>query len=341
MGLALSKARRKAVQSINFHRTQVADAGLLKRYEGNPVLTAADFPRPVNSVFNAGAARYGKDYLLLSRVEDLSGSSLLWVARSADGLSFVPHPAPALVPSSQAPYDAVEESGIEDPRVTCLEGSYYITYVGFSRYGAVPLLARTEDFEHYERVSILGLPDNKDVVLFPERIGGKYAKLDRPTSMLSAGADVWISFSTDLVHWGGFRPVMRPRPRKWDGAKIGPGAPPIRTPEGWLLLYHGVRSTSAGALYRLGAVLLDLEEPWKVIGRAPEAILSPQAPEDFQGNVPNVVFTCGAVAEQDGTLKVYYGAADQVVCLATAQLGDIVALCRAGSSGHAQDGLLE
>ena len=145
----------------------------------------------------------------------------------------------------------------------------------------------------------------------------------------SAG-DIWISFSPDLAYWGDPRPVMQTRPRKWDSYKIGAGAPPIKTPHGWLEIYHGVRQTAAGLLYRLGAALLDVEEPWRVVGRASEAILSPTAPEDFQGNVSNAVFTCGAILEDDGELKVYYGAADQVMCLATAPVDEVITLCLKG-----------
>lgn len=318
------------METIKLHSDFNQNKALLQRYKKNPILKAEDFPVPVNSVFNAGAAIFKQQYILLTRVEDLSGSSLLWVARSEDGLNFIPDPAPALIPSKDEPFSLVEESGVEDPRITYLEGWFYITYVGYSQYGALPLLARTQDFEHFERISIIGLPDNKDVVLFPQKFNGAFAKLDRPTSSQASSGDIWISFSKDLVHWGGFRPVMRPRPRKWDGDKIGAGAPPIKTPEGWLLIYHGVRNTAFGALYRLGAVLLDLEEPWKVIGRANEAILSPNAPEDFLGNVGNVVFTCGAIVEGDGMLRVYYGAADQVMCLASAPLNEIINLCLKG-----------
>lgn len=304
---------------------------LLQRYEKNPILKPEQFPKPINSVFNAGITIFNRQYILLTRVEDLSGSSMLWVARSENGVDFVPDAAPALVPSKDEPFCMVEESGVEDPRITYLEGWFYITYVGYSRYGALPLIARTQDFEHFERISILSLPSNKDVVLFPQKFNGAYVKLDRPSSSQLSGGDIWISFSKDLIHWGGFRPVMRPRPRKWDEDKIGAGAPPIKTPEGWLLIYHGVRNTAFGALYRLGAALLDLEEPWKVIGRANEAILSPKAPEDFLGNVGNVVFTCGAILEEDGMLKVYYGAADQVMCLAMAPISEIIALCLKGN----------
>lgn len=264
---------------------------------------------------------------MLCRVEELDGSSVLWLARSDDGVTFSPDPAPALSPTDVEPFRAVEHFSLEDPRITPLEGAYYITYIGFSGYDNITLLARTADFRSYERVAVITLPENKNVVLFPEKIGGRYARLDRPMTQTSHRGDIWVSFSPDLIYWGNPRPVMAPRARKWDSAKIGPGAPPIRTREGWLIIYHGVRQTAAGQLYRLGAALLDLEEPWRVRGRAAEAILSPAAPEDYQGDVGSVVFTCGAILEADGELKVYYGAADQVMCLATAQVADVVALC--------------
>ena len=306
---------------------------LLRRHPENPILTAADFPRPVNSVFNAGAVKFNGQYLLLARVEDLTGSSCLWLARSDDGVHFTPDPEPALLPASEGTFGLVEDCSLEDPRITQIGDTFYITYVAYSGYGCVTALAKTQDFRRYERVAVMTLPDNKDVVLFPEKIGGRYAKLDRPMTRPPSVGDMWISFSPDLVHWGDPRPVMTPRPRKWDGYKIGAGAPPIRTPYGWLEIYHGVRETAAGLLYRLGAVLLDLEEPWRVVGRADEAILSPLYPEDFHGNVANVVFTCGAILEEDGELKVYYGAADQVMCLATAPVDGVIALCLKGRGG--------
>jgi predicted GH43/DUF377 family glycosyl hydrolase len=309
----------------------MAETHVLRRLPENPILTAGQFPRPVNSVFNAGAVKHGDQYLLLNRVEDLSGSSCLWLARSDDGVHFAPDPEPAMLPATDEPFRTVERFSLEDPRITRIDDAYYITYVAYSKYGCVTALARTADFEQYERVAIMTLPDDKDVVLFPEKIGGRYAKLDRPMTRRPSVGDIWISFSHNLVYWGDPRPVMKPRPRKWDEYKIGGGAPPIRTPDGWLEIYHGVRSTAAGLLYRLGAVLLDLEEPWCVVGRAAGAILSPVAPQDFLGNVGNVVFSCGAILEDDGELKVYYGAADQVMCLATAQVDDVIALCLEGA----------
>lgn len=308
----------------------LSETHLLRRHPANPILTAAHFPCPVNSVFNAGVVKVDGTYRMLARVEDLSGTSCLWLARSADGIHFTPDGGPALVPAQDDRFGAVESHGIEDPRITPLDDKYYITYVGYSAYDPLTLLACTEDFVNLQRVAIVTLPENKDVVLFPERIGGRYARLDRPMTQSSKRGDIWLSFSPDLIHWGDPRPVMTLRPRKWDSAKIGAGAPPIKTNQGWLVIYHGVRATAAGLLYRLGAALLDLESPWRVVGRANSAILSPLAPEDFQGNVSNVVFTCGAVLEPDQTLRVYYGAADHVMCLATAALDDVIALCLEG-----------
>lgn len=309
-------------QSSNHHFPH-----LLQYYSDRPILTALDFPVPVNSVFNPAAVKFGDEYLLLTRVEDLSGVSCLWLARSKDGVHFTPDPQPALLPSQEEPFCQVERYGVEDPRITPLGDTFYITYVGFSEHDCVTLLAETRDFRSFRRVAILGLPENKDVVLFPEKIGGCYAKLDRPMTQTSRRGEMWISFSPDLIHWGNPRPVMSARPDRWDSFKIGAGAPPIKTEAGWLEIYHGVKMTAAGALYRLGVVLLDLEQPWKVIGRADEAILSPALPMDFHGNVANVVFTCGAILEPDGELKVYYGAADQVIGLAACPVEEVIKLC--------------
>lgn len=304
---------------------------LLQRHSNNPILTAADFPTPVNSVFNAGAVKFNGKYLSLTRVEDLTGSSALWVARSNDGVKFEPDPEPIMAPSTEDYFSENETISLEDPRITEIDDIYYITYVVYSEHGAFTALVSTSDFKKVNRLGSITFPNNKDVALFPEKFEGKYAKLDRPSTLSSA--NMWISFSPDLVHWGSQKPLMEVRNRKWDETRIGAGAPPIKTSEGWLEVYHGVRETSSGVLYRLGAVLLDMEQPWKVVGRAGEAILSPVSQEDFLGNVSNVVFTCGTVLEPNNQLKVYYGASDQVIGLATGQLEDIISVCLKNDSG--------
>ncbi len=301
-----------------------------KRHPGNPILTAADFPRPVNTVFNAAAARFGDETILLCRVEGLEGWSTLWIARSRDGVRFIPDPEPAITCDPDGPLALYEGYSVEDPRITRIGDVYYITYVCYGPLMCVTALARTTDFRTFEKLGLITLPENKDVVLFPEKIGGLYAKLDRPMTQTEPRGDIWISYSPDLVYWGRPEFVMAPRPRGWDNAKIGAGAPPVRTDAGWLEIYHGVRETCFGSVYRLGAVLLDLENPARVLGRAREAVLSPHAPEERTGNVGNVVFTCGVVPGDDGELRIYYGAADHVMCLATIGIDDLVERCLQG-----------
>ena len=163
-------------------------------------------------------------------------------------------------------------------------------------------------------------------VIFPEKINGRYVKLDRPHSDISPWS-IWISYSPDLRHWGDSRLVMKPVPYHWDETKIGPGAPPIRTDKGWLNIYHGVFPTMAGHVYRLGAALHDLDDPAQILGVGDRWILQPEDPWEVTGYVPNVVFTCGAVPEDDGTLKLYWGGADKVMCAGTAVIDELIELC--------------
>jgi predicted GH43/DUF377 family glycosyl hydrolase len=172
-----------------------------------------------------------------------------------------------------------------------------------------------------ERIGLISEPINKNAVLFPKKFNGKFVRLDRP---MATGIATWISYSHDLIHWGDSKVVFETRPGFWDSDRIGPGAPPIRTEKGWLLIYHGVKKTSAGPIYRLGVVLLDIKNPAKLIGRSAESILSPTEYYERVGEVPNVIFTCGAVLEKDGEVKIYYGAADTSICLAIAHVDDLL-----------------
>jgi len=302
--------------------------GIVERYEGNPILSAEDLPFRCNSVFNAGAVKYDHKYLLLLRVEGLDGRSFFVVARSEDGFHFEVEERPAMVPSSDPPFRDYEEWGIEDPRITRIDDVYYILYTASSRHGARIALAQTRDFEEFQRIGIISEPENKDAALFPQKIDGRFVRFDRPSSR--GGENLWISYSPDLIHWGDSRLVMEARPGFWDSAKIGAGAPPIKTERGWLEIYHGVRETAAGKLYRLGCALFDLEDPSRLIGRSPDAILTPQEPYELMGDVSNVVFTCGIIPEPDGQVKIYYGAADTSIGVALASLDDLVALCLEG-----------
>ena len=299
---------------------------LLHRWPRNPIITQQDMPYRVNTVFNGTPVKLDDgSYRMVVRVEGQQGYSFLALARSGDGLHFEVEPRPCMQPASDGPFKTWEEYGLEDPRMTCLEGTYFILYTAVSRYGHRIALARTDDFHAFQRIALISEAGNKDGVLFPEKIGGLYARLDRPIGQ--GIGSVWISYSPDLVNWGRSQCVFGPRPRYWDSYRVGASATPIRTERGWLEIYHGVRMTCAGPIYRAGAVILDLDNPAKVIGRSLPTILSPRTDYERIGDIGNVVFASGAVVEPDGEIRVYYGAADVCICVATARLDDVVALC--------------
>jgi predicted GH43/DUF377 family glycosyl hydrolase len=300
---------------------------IVKRYEGNPILTKHDVPYPVETVHNAGATRHGGRYVLLFRSHLHNGRSIIGIAWSEDGYEFHVEPEPFMTPSTQGAFAEYEEFGVEDPRICSMGGEHYITYSAYSRFGVRIGLARTRDFKTVERVSLISQPDMRNVVIFPETFGGRYARLDRPHSEINSWS-IWLSWSPDLVHWGDSELVIKPMTYHWDEMKIGPGATPIRTPEGWLNIFHGVFRTMDGAVYRLGVALHDLDNPTNVLGVSDDWILSPEDPWELTGYVHNVVFSCGAVAEDDGTVKIYWGGADSVMCVGTAKIADLVDLCR-------------
>jgi predicted GH43/DUF377 family glycosyl hydrolase len=298
---------------------------LFERCRSNPVLTAAGWPYPAHTVFNAGATLLPDGTtLLLCRVEDRRGLSHLCAARSADGIGgWVVDAEPTL---RADPENHPEELwGIEDPRITFVPelGKYAIAYTAFGKGGPGVSLALTEDFVRFERLGLIMQPDDKDAALLPRRIGGKFALVHRPIA--DSGAHVWISYSPDLRNWGGHQ-LMLPARRGgwWDANKVGLSPPLIETARGWLMLYHGVRSNAAGSLYRLGVALFDLEDPSRLLLRGDEWIFGPEAEYETTGDVNNVTFPCGYTVGRDGdTLHLYYGAADTSIAMAT---GSIAAL---------------
>ena len=296
------------------------------RYKDNPILTKADIPYPVETVHNAGATKFDSRYIMLFRSHLDTGRSIIGLAESEDGFHFEAREEPFMTPSQEPVFSEYEEYGVEDPRIAYLEDAYYITYNAYSAHGVRTGLAMTTDFQSVERVAFITQSDYRNTVLFPEKIDGMYAKLDRPHSNISPWS-IWISFSPDLRHWGGSKLVMKPVPYHWDEMKIGPGAPPIRTEQGWLSIYHGVFPTMDGHVYRLGAALHNLDDPAEVLGVGDRWILQPEDPWEVTGYVHNVVFTCGAVPEEDGTLKLYWGGADKVMCAGTAVIDELVELC--------------
>jgi predicted GH43/DUF377 family glycosyl hydrolase len=301
---------------------------LVKRYPQNPILTKDDVPYAVATVHNAGVVKHHNRYIMLFRSHLNNGRSIVGRADSDDGFSFTVHPEPFLTPSTDHVFSAYEEFGVEDLRINPVDGEYLLTYSAYSRHGVRIVLARTKDFESVERVALITQADLRNVVIFPDKFRGRYVRLDRPHSEISPWS-IWISYSPDLVPCGDSKVIMKPVQYHWDEMKIGPGAPPFKTEKGWLSIYHGVFETMAGAVYRLGVALHDLQDPAKVIGVSDDWILQPEDPWEVSGYVPNVVFSCGAVPEEDGTVKIYWGGADTVMCAGTAVVDDLVQLCLA------------
>lgn len=299
---------------------------LFRRSANNPILTAADWPYSVHTVFNAGATMLQDGTtLLLCRVEDRRGHSHLCAARSADGVGgWVVDPKPTL---SADPKNHPEELwGIEDARITFVPelGRYAVAYTAFGKGGPGVSLALTEDFITFERFGLVMQPDDKDAALLPRRVGGMFALVHRPIA--DGGAHVWISYSPDLRSWGGHRMMLQARRGSWwDANKVGLSPPLIETERGWLMLYHGVRHTAAGCLYRLGVALFDRERPEKLLLRGDEWVFGPEAPYEVTGDVSYVTFPCGYTVGPDGdTLNLYYGAADTCIAMATGSIGEIL-----------------
>jgi predicted GH43/DUF377 family glycosyl hydrolase len=300
---------------------------LFHRYAGNPILTAADWPYAVHTVFNAAATRLPDGTtLLLCRVEDRRGLSHLCAARSRNGVDgWMVDAEPTLMPDPERHPE--ELWGIEDPRITFVEelGKYAVAYTAFSRGGPGVALALTKDFHEFERYGLVMQPDDKDAALLPRRIGGKFALLHRPAT--PATADVWISFSPDLRNWGGHKRVLPARMGGWwDANRVGLSPPLIETPRGWLMLYHGVKRTGAGCLYRLGVALLDLATAQQCLLRGDSWVFGPEAPYEREGDVGYVTFPCGYTLGDDGdVINLYYGAADTCIALATGRISEILA----------------
>ena len=299
---------------------------LFKRCDKNPVLTAADWPYGnVNSVFNPAATLLPDGTtILLCRVEDMTGHSHLCVARSKNGIDGWEIDASPTFIADIANHPE-ELWGLEDPRITCIPEikKYVITYTAYSENGPGVSLALTEDFKHFTRYGLIIPPNDKDAALFPEKIRGKWAIIHRPFD--KDCAHIWMSFSEDMKTWSNRELILKARKGGWwDANKIGLSPPPVKTPEGWLIIYHGVRITAGGCIYRIGLALFDLNME-KCILRGDEWVFGPEEPYEVIGDVGNVVFPCGYTVRPDGnTLYIYYGCADTSIGLATADINEIL-----------------
>ncbi|HCA46952.1 MAG TPA: glycosidase [Armatimonadetes bacterium] len=291
----------------------------------NPLLTPADMPFENNGAFNPAVADLGDEIVLLLRIERREGMSELRVARSPNGVdNWEIADLPLLAPDH--PEYPFEEWGCEDARVTRLEnGQWVIAYTAYGRYGPTVALATTDDrFESVERIGSVTVPPNKNAALFPVKLDGRWLMLNRPET--GGRPQIWYSFShaDDLDEWTlpGLLIPSHIGPW-WDSTRIGAGAPPIRTKDGWLLIYHGAKAAAGTLTYRLGLALLDLDDPRKVIARASDWVFAPLEPYEVSGAAGNVVFTCGT-ALRDDEVWMYYGAADTNVALARAKTDDLL-----------------
>ncbi|WP_035352644.1 glycosidase [Edaphobacter aggregans] len=316
------------------------EISLFTRHSANPILSRRDWPYPINSVFNAGAVKLPDgDTLLLCRVEDRRGLSHLCAARSANGVDGWRIDAqPTLMAS---PREFPEEIwGIEDPRITYVPEleQYAIAYTSFARGGPGVSLALTKDFRSFERYGVVMPPEDKDAALLPRRIGGYWALIHRP--MTTLGAHMWISYSPDLRHWGSHKVMLEARRGGWwDANKIGLCSPPIETEKGWLVIYHGVRHTASGSIYRLGLALFDLDSPDICLQRGDSWMFGPEAPYERGGDVNDVVFPCGQTIGADGDIiHLYYGAGDSCIAMATGSIRTLLSWLASNSSSADENG---
>lgn len=307
---------------------------LFTRNKSNPILNVKDFPG-VAQLYNPSPAVYQEETILLVSVVEHAAEGAgrdvgqTWVARSKDGVQFEMEREPFIKVPDVYPFSGAYH--FIDNRISLIDGTYHIvTPVRMQGFvSPLCLLGKTKDFRSYEPIDFITLPRNRGASLFPGKIGGKYYKLDRPNGDGMAG-DIWLSSSPDLLHWGAYKPVLAAGYRYWNTLKIGP-TPPIRTEQGWLEIIHGVYKSAGGVYYTIGAALLDLEEPWKVIGKTNSYLLAPETPYERHGNCDNTVFPCGAIADAEkDELRLYYGASDMYICLATASLNEVVQACLDG-----------
>ncbi len=289
----------------------------LWRYSANPIIPRDQLPF-ANSIFNSAVIRHKDRFIGVFRVDYRTMDKRLHLGYSADGLSWNIDQKPIRFA------DGGEASGY-DPRLVALDGAYYITWC-CHYHGPTIGVAVTRDFERFERLENAFLPFNRNGVLFPEKITGRFAMLSRPSDNgHTPFGDIYYSESPDMTYWGRHRHVMAAA-GGWAWTKVGAGPAPIKIEEGWLLIYHGVQTTCSGMIYSMGGAILDGEKPWVVKHRCRPYLLSPRTPYECVGDVPNVLFPCAALHDpDDGRLAVYYGAADTAVALAFGRIEELVA----------------
>jgi beta-1,4-mannooligosaccharide/beta-1,4-mannosyl-N-acetylglucosamine phosphorylase len=325
-GFAWEAATASSLAPIPWEDRQAGSSEIVWRSSRNPIIPRDLLPAS-NSIFNSAVVRFGESFAGVFRVDDRTRTMNVHAGRSADGVAWSIDRAPIRWEPADPRVGEIQEpfTHAYDPRVTWLEDRYYITWCA-GYHGPTIGVGYTHDFSTFVQLDNAYLPFNRNGVLFPRRVGGQYLMLNRPSDNgHTPFGDIFLSESPDLVHWGRHRHVMGTRPWTWESTKVGAGPTPIETPDGWLLLYHGVLTSCNGFVYSMGAALLDLDEPWRVIARSRDYLLSPQVAYEQVGDVQNVVFPCAALVDEAADrLTVYYGGADTVTCLAHAHLSEVL-----------------
>lgn len=308
--------------------TQRRIMGMVKRHPANPIVKPSDMPLDCFAVYNGGAVKTPDGrYVLLLRTEDATRKQWVYAARGNDGVKFDIDPEPVkFVADDMDKYMKYAADSFYDPRINVVEGRYIVSYAAYTfNYGSRIALGETTDFKTVQHISFPHHVQNRNAVLFPRKFDGHYVMLHRPEN--AGNGHLWISRSPDLRFWGDTEVVQNKFTARWDSTKIGAGTPPVETSRGWLVLTHGVCGSCAGQFYSMGAILFDLENPYKVIGYSKSILLRPEELYETNGFVPNVVFPTGAIVKPDGMVNIYYGAADNFECLAEAALEDLVDAC--------------
>ena len=320
---------------------------VIRRYSANPILSAEEVPYPSALIFNAGVTKFRSRYVMVFRndygsLEEqcLEGTNL-GLAYSEDGIAWEVQPTPC--------FEWADEENLRayDPRLTVIEDRCYMCFAVDTRHGVRGGIAVTDDFETFEILS-MSAPDNRNMVLFPEKIHDRFVRLERPFPVYSRGNrerfDIWIPDSPDLEYWGHADLLLAVEDVPFANTKLGPAAPPVKTPKGWLTPFHAVDfdpsrgkngwEESWKKRYTAGMMLLDLDNPRHIIGLYKEPLMAPEAPYEVGGGFRNhAIFPCGMILEDTGEVKIYYGAADIVTCLATADVHDLLDLCIGADGG--------
>ncbi|MDU5106140.1 glycoside hydrolase family 130 protein [Clostridium sp.] len=312
----------RVAESVKIDNEDEVKIPVVVNKEGKDAIEIISFNKKIDTQYDYSDSRslWTVDSKGSRKIAYLTSLSHIRIARSKDGENFTIDDEAFIKPIA-----CEEEWGIEDPRVTKIEDTYYINYTSVTRNGAATSLVSTKDFVSYERHGIIFAPENKDVTIFPEKINGKYMTFNRPVPSAIGGPDMWLAESLDLIHWGKQKHFYGvSNEDSWENGRVGGGAVPFLTERGWVKIYHAADKNDR---YCLGAFLLDKDDPSKILGKTAEAILEPEADYEKEGFFGNVVFTCGCIYE-DGIVKIYYGAADDKVCRADIEIEEIFKLIK-------------